>query len=258
VIGKDLENVIEAELVPAVQNAKRKDPNLTDVQSTAINGIDKKLIECKVLDKSTAEDTIIKVIGKNWEKVIEAELVPAVQKAKMKDPNLTDVQSTAINSIDKKLIECKVLNESTAEDTIIKVIGKDWEKVIEAELVPAVQKAKMKDPNLTDVQSTATDSIDKKLIECKVLNESTAEDTDIISDKNISEKLIKCEVLKNSTAGDIIVNSDKVNKSDPNEHLQCPYCNDKFENTILIFNFHIYQEHKDKKKEYFRKLKKGN
>ena len=63
-------------------------------------------------------------------------------------------------------------------------------------------------------------------------------------------------MLKSSTAGDIIVNSDKVNKSDPNEHLQCPYCNDIFENNILIFNFHIYQNHKDKKKEYFRKLKR--
>ena len=34
------------------------------------------------------------------------------------------------------------------------------------------------------------------------------------------------------------------------------YLDDKFENINLIFNFHIYLNHKDKKKEYFRKLKR--
>ena len=61
----------------------------------------------------------------------------------------------------------------------IKVNGNDLEKVIEAELVPAVINAKKKDPNLTEVQSTAIDSNDKSvkndktvknLIECKALS----------------------------------------------------------------------------------------
>ena len=42
--------------------------------------------------------------------------------------------------------------------------------------------------------------ISKNLIECKVLNKSTAEDIVINSDKIISKNLIECEVLNKSTA----------------------------------------------------------
>ena len=40
------------------------------------------------------------------------------------------------------------------------------------------------------------------------------------------------------------------------EELKCPYCDDTFENVNLILHWHIYQNHKEKKKEYFRKLKR--
>ena len=90
----------------------------------------------------------------------------------------------------------------------IKVNGNDLENVIEAELVPAVINAKKKDPNLTEVQSTAKDSSNK-----------------------IIEKLTEC-------------NTDL-------EELKCPYCDNRFDNIKLILHWHIYESHKDRKKEYF-------
>ena len=166
--------------------------------------INKKLIKCKVLNISTAEDII-----NNSDKVIN-----------------------------KNLIKCEVLNKNTAED----LIGNNLDKVIEAELVPAVQEAKKKDPNLTKAHSN-----DKNLIECKVLKENTAEDIFNNSDKIINENLSECKVPESSTAD---------SNNEALEGLQCPYCNDTFENVNLVLHMHIKQSHKEKEKKYLKKLKR--
>ena len=124
--------------------------------------------------------------------------------------NIEDVETEIVNKISE--------SESTKD---IKMNGNDLENVIEAELVPAVINATKKDPNLTEI---------------------LPEDS---SDEIINKNLIKCEVPEVSTA-------------EADNKLQCPYCGDKFENIDLIFHFHIYQYYKDKKKEYFRKLKRRN
>ena len=79
--------------------------------------------------------------------------------------------------------------------------GNDLENTIEAELVPAVIYANKKDPNLTRILSPVED------------------------------------------------NSNDI------EELKCPYCDNTFENVMLILHWHICASHKSKKKEYFRKLK---
>ena len=55
-------------------------------------------------------------------------------------------------------------------------------------------------PGLKPSEHNSDKIISKNLIECEVLNKSTAEDIVINSDKIISKNLIECEVLNKSTA----------------------------------------------------------
>ena len=101
-----------------------------------------------------------------------------------------------------------------------------------------------KTPLMNDIKDTS-ETKNEELIISEVLNESTGIDDNIISSDNIQSD-------KNLTVSEVL----NVSTGNSDNELQCPYCGDKFDNIILIFNFHIYQEHKEKKKEYFRKLKR--
>merc|ERR1711940_274269 len=92
-------------------------------------------------------------------------------------------------------VEPEIVNE-TSEHNSDKIISKN---LIECEV--------LNKSTAEDIIINSDKIISKNLIECKVLNKSTAEDIIINSDKTISKNLIECEVLNKSTAEDIIINS---------------------------------------------------